>query len=155
VTSTAAKSARPSAPQDDFVAAWESFFKAVNRARGRAGRVGEGELTLAQFNLLEPLATTSALPAGVLAEEAGVSAPSATRMLDALTRVGHVRRTTDGRDRRVVLVSLTAPGSAALARRREAVEATRRRIHDSLAPDERELAAGLLRRLSDVLDQQA
>jgi hypothetical protein len=102
MTSTAATTARPSVPEDGFVAAWESFFKAVGRARGRAGRVAEGELKPAQFNLLEALATT-----GVL------------------------------------------------ARRRELVEATRRRIHDSLAPDESELAAGLLRRLSGILDEQA
>ena len=85
----------------------ETFFRAVRHARGRAARAADGALTLPQYHLLEPLAAEGALPVGVLADEAGVAAPTATKMLDGLVRAGLVERTSAPHDRRVVLISLT------------------------------------------------
>jgi DNA-binding MarR family transcriptional regulator len=138
----------------DFIGAWDEFNRAVRRARARTARKdGEG-LTIAQFHLLEPLATADDAPVGVLAEAAGVSRPTATRMVDGLVRDGYAERIADARDRRVVLVSLTSKGSDALAARRADAVANRRRIADRLTPDERLEAAALLRRLAAIVDEE-
>ncbi|HEX2290664.1 MAG TPA: MarR family transcriptional regulator, partial [Pseudonocardiaceae bacterium] len=93
-----------------FEAAWDEFFAAIRRARGRAAREHGDELTLSQYNLLGALGEHSELPVGEVALAAGVAAPTATRMLDHLQRAGIVRRAHSTRDRRVVTVALTTQG---------------------------------------------
>ena len=138
----------------DFTAAWEQFFRTTRRMRARAGRVSLAGLSLPQYQLLEALRETDALTVGELAEAAGVAAPTATRMLDCLAREGHIERRHSETDRRAVLVSLTPGGREAVANAHERAEAFRRRVFDSLEPEQREQAAALLRRLSDVLEEQ-
>jgi DNA-binding MarR family transcriptional regulator len=53
-----------------------------------------------------------------------------------------------------VLVSLTPSGRVAVQAAHEQISAFRRRVYDSLEPEEREQAAALLLRLSQVLDEQ-
>jgi MarR family transcriptional regulator, organic hydroperoxide resistance regulator len=136
-----------------FTDSLEHFFRAVRRARGRAAQSDEGGLSMAQFQLLDPLGGGEQLPVGALAEEAGVAAPSATRMLDGLVRGGFVERSAADHDRRVVLVALTAAGEEALAARRARVAAARRRIQAKLTPAEREQAAALLQRLAEAVEE--
>lgn len=138
-----------------FTEAWEAFFRASRRMSGRSARPDPGGLTLSQFQLLEPLASGESLPVGTLAENAGVSGPTATRMLTGLARGGQVERARDTVDRRVVLVSLTANGEHSLRAKRAEVEATRRRIAASLEADERERAAELLWRLAEVMEERS
>jgi DNA-binding MarR family transcriptional regulator len=135
-----------------FTEAWETFFRSVRRARSRAANAEQGGLSLPQYHLLEPLAAEGALPVGVLAEEAGVAAPTATKMVDGLVRGGFVRRSTAPHDRRVVLVTLTGEGERALAARHARVAAMRRRIQAGLTAEEREQAAALLHRLAAVVE---
>ena len=60
---------------------------------GCAGALGdEGELSLSQYHLLEPLIDGERLATCELALAAGVSAPTATRMLSGLEREGLVER---------------------------------------------------------------
>jgi DNA-binding MarR family transcriptional regulator len=139
---------------DQFTAAWESFFRTTRRLRSRAGRQPLEGLSLAQYHLLEALRTDDELPVGALAEAAGVAAPTATRMLDCLARDGHVERRHSETDRRAVLVSLTPSGGAAVEAAHEQVTAWRRRVFESLEPAEREQAAALLQRLTEVLEEQ-
>ena len=139
---------------DQFTAAWESFFRTTRRLRSRAGRQPLEGLSLAQYHLLEALRTDDELPVGALAEAAGVAAPTATRMLDCLARDGHVERRHSETDRRAVLVSLTPSGGAAVEAAHEQVTAWRRRVFESLEPAEREQAAALLHRLTEVLEEQ-
>ena len=68
---------------DQFTAAWETFFRTTRRLRSRAGKQDLEGLSLAQYQLLESLLAADELTVGVLAEAAGVAAPTATRMLDA------------------------------------------------------------------------
>ncbi len=136
-----------------FAEAWDDFFRAVRRARGRAARDPAVGLTGPQFHLLSPLTTERTLPAGVLAEEAGMSAPGATRMLDGLERAGYVERSAHPDDRRSVLISRTADGLLAVEERRERAEAARRRIHAGLREAEREQATQLLKRLAGIVDE--
>jgi MarR family transcriptional regulator, organic hydroperoxide resistance regulator len=139
---------------DQFSAAWETFFRTTRRLRSRAGKQPLEGLSLPQYHLLEPLRHADELTVGVLAEAAGVAAPTATRMLDCLARDGHVTRRHSDEDRRSVLVSLTPSGRVAVQAAHEQVSAWRRRIFESLEPEEREQAAALLTRLSEAMEEQ-
>ena len=139
---------------DQFTAAWETFFRTTRRLRSRAGKQPLEGLSVPQYHLLEPLRDADELTVGVLAEAAGVAAPTATRMLDCLARDGHVARRHSESDRRSVLVSLTPAGRVAVGAAHEQITAWRRRVFESLEPAEREQAAALLSRLSEVLEEQ-
>lgn len=130
-----------------------NFFRAARRARGRANRrTAPGELSLAQWHLVEPL-LEGAQAGARLAEAADVSAPTASRMIDSLVARGHVERVAAGEDRRVVRIALTAAGrTAALAKRRE-MQRMRKRVVAGLPEDERERAAEILTRLAEVVEE--
>jgi MarR family transcriptional regulator, organic hydroperoxide resistance regulator len=136
-----------------FSAAWESFFRTTRRLRARAGRL-PGELSLPQYQLLEALRDAEERCVGELAEAAGVAAPTATRMLDALARNGYIARRHSETDRRSVLVSLTHDGAVAVESAHDTVDAWRRQLLESLEPQEREQAAVLLERLSQAMEEQ-
>jgi DNA-binding MarR family transcriptional regulator len=141
--------------QQRFSAAWESFFRTTRRLRARANRFpGDAGLTLPQYHLLEALRETPELPVGELADRAGVAPPTATRMLDCLARDGVIERRHSESDRRSVLVRLTEDGEAAVAKAHDVIEGWRRELFERLDPDEREPAARLLTRLSQVMEQQ-
>ena len=53
-----------------------------------------------------------------------------------------------------MLISLTESGRAAVDAAHERANAWRRRIFDALEPEERERAAALLTRLSQVMEEQ-
>ncbi len=139
---------------DQFTSAWETFFRTTRRLRSRAGKQPFEGLSLPQYHLLEALRDEDELTVGVLAEAAGVAPPTATRMLDCLLRDGHVARRHSETDRRAVLISLTPPGRTAVAAAHEQISDWRRRVFESLEPAEREQAAALLNRLSQVLEEQ-
>ena len=100
----------PTTEQDAFSTALLDFLRATRRTRGRLG--DEGELSLSQYHLLEPLIDGERLATCELALAAGVSAPTATRMLTGLERDGLVERVPCDADRRVVHVVLTDDGRA-------------------------------------------
>ena len=138
----------------DFEAAWDAFFGALRRARGRAAaREPDGELTLSQLHLLTALGHHRRLPVGEVALAAGVAAPTATRMLRCLERSGVVRREPSTRDRRVVTVSLTEKGQRLLERKRAAITEKRRAMYESLSEAERAHSERLLRRLADLIEE--
>jgi DNA-binding MarR family transcriptional regulator len=140
---------------DEFTEAWEAFFRATRRARGRSiGPLEGARLSLSQYQLLEALRTTPRLPVSELAASAGVAPPTATRMLDALVRDGLAERIPCTDDRRVVHIALSAAGSEAVAEAAERVAAGRARVRDQLTPAEQEQAAALLRRLAGIVEEQ-
>jgi DNA-binding MarR family transcriptional regulator len=141
----------PAADVAAFAAALDDFRRASSRARGRLAR--DGDLTLSQYHLLEPLLEApEALGVGELACAAGVSAPTATRMLSGLERGGLVERRTCTRDRRVVRVALTTEGAERMARKRERMQARHEELYRSLEPGERARAARLLERLAAAIE---
>jgi MarR family transcriptional regulator, organic hydroperoxide resistance regulator len=143
-----------SASIETFSIAWDSFFGAIRRARGRFAReAGTGDLTLPQYQLVAALEDRSQRPIGELAEAAGVAPPTATRMLDGLERAGIVRRKPSTEDRRVVTVRLTAKGRRLFERKRKRIEARRRALYDSLSTSERAQAERLLHRLADLIEE--
>ena len=157
VTSAAPKqpTTTPAAgPPPSFVVALEEFFSAVRRSRARAAReAGAGELTASQYQLLQALAEGSERSVGELAEAAGITTPTTTRMLDGLARAGVAERRHATSDRRVVTVRLTAKGRRLMKRRKEVVGAKRRALYESLSPSERRQVEQLLRRLAGVIEE--
>jgi DNA-binding MarR family transcriptional regulator len=117
------------------------------------GRLGDSdELTLSQYQLLEPLIGGERLATCELALVAGVSAPTATRMLTGLEREGLIERVPSDADRRVVHVNLTDDGRDRVLAARARGEARRAEIFASLSAGERREAARLLERLADAVE---
>ena len=136
--------------QDAFSTALLEFLRATRLMRGR---LGDGdELTLSQYHLLEPLIGGERLATCELALAAGVSAPTATRMLTGLERDGLIERVPCDADRRVVRVNLTDDGRARVLAARARGEARRAEIFASLSAGERREAARLLQRLADAVE---
>ena len=138
---------------EDFLAGFDALAQAVRRARGASA--ADGGLTLSQYGLLEGLAGRRAARVQELAAAAGISASTATRILDALERRGVVRRTRSREDRRAVAVSLTERGDALLQSEREWLRGRQRAFYASLPAAEQELAPDLLVRLAALIDEIA
>jgi len=141
----------PTTELDAFSSALLEFLRATRRMRGRFG--DEGELSLSQYHLLEPLLDDERLATCELALAAGVSAPTATRMLSGLEREGLVERVPCEEDRRVVHVVLTAGGRDRVLAKRARGDARRAVIFASLSAGERREAARLLERLSTAIEE--
>ena len=142
---------------DAFSDALGEFMRAVRRARGRAAaRQADGELSLSQFHLLGTLERAERpLPVGELAIDAGVSTPTATRMLTSLQQEGLVTRQRDPADRRVVFIELTSAGRACVREKRIDVRAWREQAFAALAPAERAQAAQVLSALATAIEDHA
>jgi DNA-binding MarR family transcriptional regulator len=140
----------PTTELDAFSSALLEFLRATRRMRGRFG--DEGELSLSQYHLLEPLIGDERLATCELALAAGVSAPTATRMLSGLERDGLIERMPCEEDRRVVHVVLTADGRERVLAKRARGDALRAEIFASLSAGERREAARLLERLATAVE---
>lgn len=138
----------------DVAAAFDAFFAAARRARSRAGTL-PGELTLQQSHLLEPLLGGEERGVGELALAAGVTPPTATRMIDALEREGVVTRRRPAEDRRCVRVALTGAGAQRAAAAHEARAAWREGVFAGLSDRERQDAARLFSRLSTLIEEHS
>ena len=136
--------------QAAFSTALLDFLRATRRMRGR---LSDGdELSLSQYHLLEPLIDDKRLATCELALAAGVSAPTATRMLSGLVREGLAERVPSAADRRVVHVVLTELGRTRVLAKRARGEARRAEIFASLSAGERREAARLLDRLAAAVE---
>jgi DNA-binding MarR family transcriptional regulator len=128
-----------------FATAFDDFVRAAKRARARVEP--DAVLTTSQYDLLCPLLDgTHGLRE--LARAAGVSAPTATRMIDGLEIRELVTRARDAEDRRAVRIALTDEGRAAVEERRDRMHARRRALFDQLSVSERRAAAKVLARLA-------
>lgn len=146
-------SARRDAARERFERAWDGFVTALRHSRSRAADRPDAKLTHAQYHLLSALEGGRALAVGELAAAAGVSSPTATRMLDGLERDGLVRREQAPEDRRRIAVTTTDAGASALAETRARIDAARERLFDQLSPEERVQAERLLPRLAEALER--
>jgi DNA-binding MarR family transcriptional regulator len=135
-----------------FAAAWDDFVLAIRRSQARGQQSPDG-LSLAQYYLLVPLLREPSLPLSQLAEAAGVSAPTATRLVDGLEQSGLVVRERSRRDRRTVLISLTPVGRQRLKRRQRQLSRRRRLLYERLEPAERDQSERLLRHLAELIGQ--
>jgi DNA-binding MarR family transcriptional regulator len=143
--------------ESDFVAGFDALAQAVRRARGANanGRSPNGALSLSQYALLEVLADRDSARVQELAAHAGITASTATRILDALERRGVVRRARDDGDRRAVAVSLTDQGQTLVHAERDWLRGRQRAFYAALPSAEQELAPDLLFRLAALIDELA
>lgn len=148
-------SSQSAAEVEGFLDALDALAQAVRRARGSRTRALDHQLTLSQYGLLLPLVDQGEARIRDLAEAAGITAPTATRILDALERGGVLRRATASDDRRAVSVTLTAEGRALLESRHTWIRERQRAFYASLDPDERVIAARLLHGVADLIDSLA
>lgn len=133
-----------------FMAAFDDFARAAKRARARVET--DAVLSPAQFDLLAPLLDGDGLGLRELARAAGVSAPTATRMLDGLQARGLVTRERSADDRRAVRLALTPEGADAVTAARQQRVARRRAVFEHLDPEERQAAAKVLARLATAYE---
>ncbi len=140
---------------DTFLTAFDAFAQAVRRARGGPAPAGEDALTLSQYALLQGLAEGGCARVVELANAAGVTAPTATRILDALERRGVVERRRAAEDRRGVMITLTPGGHELLATQHAWLRARQESFYAALPAAERTVAAGLLLRLAGLIDELA
>ncbi len=77
-----------------------------------------------------------------------------TGMVDRLIRRRLVRRNFDDRDRRVILLTLTERGSAALSRIDERLREVARRFERRISTSERTVTLRVLRRYADFLHER-
>jgi DNA-binding MarR family transcriptional regulator len=135
----------------EFWSAWDDFFAALRRARGRDARQASG-LTISQYHLLSAVAANPTAGLRELAEQVGSSAPTVTRMLTSLERAGIVSREPAATAPRRVCVSLTGHGRAILAHKHADMDGKRAAIFASLSPDERRQIELMMPRLAQALD---
>jgi DNA-binding MarR family transcriptional regulator len=102
---------------------------------------------LALFELLED----GPMRLNDLAGRMGLSAPTASRAVDALAEAELVERLTDPADRRALRIELTAAGRARVDLRRARVAEAFRPAAAGMPENEREQLAALLERLANEL----
>ncbi|MCE7008888.1 MarR family transcriptional regulator [Kibdelosporangium philippinense] len=135
---------------DDFVAATHDLFMAMRRNRGRLARTTAG-LSLSQLTLLDAVLAHGPLLVGQIATHAGVSGPSATRMLKQLEQDGVVVRRRSPEDERKVVVDLTEHGRELVEEQHRALRESQRLDYESLSPREREVFVDVLRRMAGMI----
>jgi MarR family transcriptional regulator, organic hydroperoxide resistance regulator len=138
-----------------FLAGFDALTLAVRRARGAQRGLRVSGLTLSQYGLLELLEDRDSARVRELAEHAGVSAPTATRILHTLERRGLVRRSQTPEDRRGVSVTLTARGREALVGQHVWLRDRQRAFYGQLPAAEQQFAPDLLVRLAGLIDALA
>jgi DNA-binding MarR family transcriptional regulator len=135
--------------------AFRRAYRSLRRLRGRDTHLLGGEISHAQFELLAELRERGPLPAGELAQVAGLSAATVSQMLDHLATDGQVKRVRSETDRRVVLIELTALGR----RRVEATKALWRErwvaALEGVDDEELRIASSVLQRIGAVFEEPA
>jgi len=92
----------------EAAAATRAASHAIDRLRGHG--TGSRGMSSGAFDLLLRLSGTDGISVGELAQAAGVSSRNVTGLVDTLERDGLAERVPDRRDRRSVLVGITAAG---------------------------------------------
>lgn len=115
------------------------------------------EISQGRFTVLMLLNRCSEEPStpAELAEEAGVTRATMTGLVDTLERDGLVTRTADFRDRRAVLVRLTAAGQALLERVLPEYFAAVTKMMQPLSKAERTQLVALLQKIQQGLAAEA
>jgi DNA-binding MarR family transcriptional regulator len=119
-------------------------------ARRLERALGGTDMTLPQYRVLALVASSSAR-AGRIAEQAAVSRPSLTGLLDGLEARGWIRRVAVAGDRRGVLPEVTPAGARAFCKAEEAMVAALEELLDDASTSARNRVLTGLGSLGDVL----
>ncbi len=114
----------------------------------------EGGVTRVQARILGHLDARDPVMVTELADHLGVTASTMSLNLKRLEEGGHVRRSRDPADRRVVNVVLTPSGVSVRDRSRSIDPARVAALLDRLRPEERRPTAEALVRLADAADAE-
>jgi DNA-binding MarR family transcriptional regulator len=140
------------APEDARIAAgFERFFEAFRRLTPRQ------QLSLTAASTLRRLERSGPHRLNELFGAEGVTQPAMTQLVTRLEKEGLARRGSDPADGRVVVVSITEAGRAAVARRREVRARALAELLGGLPPgDHAAILAAIpaLERLSDRIADQ-
>ncbi len=106
--------------------------------------------TMDFLNLFGPMS------AGELSERTGLSTGATTRLIDRLEAAGFVRRTTDPRDRRRVIIEPAAPGEKIAQGMRLFGRMGRRHsdLWGSYSPEQLEVIIDFLRRSNEIMNEE-
>jgi len=120
----------------------------VRAVRWRAARAGV-EVSAPGMGILGVLERDGPQRVWLIARKAGMVGPQASRELRALEAAGYVERTTDGTDRRSVVVSINPKGTDAYLRLRDAAVAAAGAALAGWGSEELAKLARLLGRMAD------
>jgi len=95
---------------EELAAAFTEADRSLRRLRGRDSQLPPGHIGHSRFELMFLLRDLQPCSMNDLAKAAGFSAPSISRMLEALEADGFVFRVRSESDRRLVMVALTDLG---------------------------------------------
>jgi DNA-binding MarR family transcriptional regulator len=140
---TGARATAETAPTDPAAIAARLRVSATRLAR-QLRQESDAGLTPSQLSALTSVEHHGPLTLGRLAEQERVAPPSVTKIVVKLEEAGLVERRLDERDRRVAWVSITAAGTARLAK-------IRQRKNEWLAARLAKLGAEDRRRIADAL----
>jgi DNA-binding MarR family transcriptional regulator len=140
-------------PSDDarIAAGFERFYEVLRRLTPRA------ELSLTAASTLRRLERSGPHRLSELYGPEGVTQPAMTQLVTRLEKDGLAVRSNDPADGRVVVVSITEAGRAAVARRREARARALAELLGSLSAEDHAAilaAVPALERLSDLIADQ-
>jgi len=141
---------QPDAGVEELAQAADALFYAMRRGRAAAAQSGRG-LSPAQLALIDPLDQGAELPVSRLASGAGISVPTATRMLQQLEAKGLASRRRSPTDERQVLVGLTDEGLAELTVLRDRLRERQAEVLRQFAPEERRELTRQLRKLAEAI----
>jgi MarR family transcriptional regulator, organic hydroperoxide resistance regulator len=140
---------------DQFLDAFDRLAQAIRRARGAQASPDGRALSLSQYGLLQPLASSDRARVNELSGQAGIAPSTASRILDVLERRELITRERDVEDRRVVEVTLTEEGRELLRDEDAWLRGRQREFFAGLPETERVLAPDLLLRLAGLIDELA
>jgi DNA-binding MarR family transcriptional regulator len=137
------------------VAALELMTRALVGLTLQSLQVLGGEVSVPQFRMLLVLSGLGRVPSSRLGAELGMTASSVTRLADRMEAAGLLARGTDPRSRSIVTLEVTAAGVDLVARVVERRHELLAAVLERMDPGEREAAARVARRLSELAGDAA
>jgi DNA-binding MarR family transcriptional regulator len=139
-------------PPDPSTRVLEELGRVIRHLTRVSGGPDDGPaLTSTQRLALFELHEEGPMRLNDLATRMGLSAPTASRAIDALADAGLAERLTDPTDRRALRIELTPAGRARIDERKAQVADAFRPAAAGMPAREREQLATLLERLADAL----
>lgn len=144
-----------STPGDDTVEILLDLSRLLRNLTRLAGGADDGPpMTATQRIALVELGDGGPVHLNDLAARMGVSAPTASRSVDALHELGLVERVVDPSDRRAVNLDLTERGAKLLRERKEKASAAFAPAVAALSKSDREQLSQLLHRMTEALTER-
>ncbi|MDD3375281.1 MAG: MarR family transcriptional regulator [Candidatus Omnitrophica bacterium] len=125
-----------------------AFIKKINQ-----GMTKTGEIPSAQMSAIMILADKNQCTLGRLSKDMGVTAPTATGIVDRLYKSGYVKRIRSQEDRRIVNITLTAKGKKAKKNIHKMATQRWRVISNILSLKDQEMHIRILKKIVKGLDE--